>query len=91
VFTSRDFVPAGSPLASASFATNILGFKPKLTTEAANVAYLFHPQYMEMAVQRSLEVKVYDQGVEGKRSERVNSTILFGNVQASNIRVVEIS
>lgn len=90
-FTSRDFVPAGSPLATGSFATSILGFRPKLTTEANNVSYLFHPQYMELAVQRDLDVRVYDQGVDGKRSMRVNSTLLFGNVQASNVRVVEIA
>lgn len=90
-FTSRDFIPNGSPLASGTFAANILGFRPKLTTEAGAVSYLFHPKYMEVAVQQELNVKVYDQGVEGKRSSRVNSTLLFGNVQASNLRVVEIA
>ena len=90
-FTSRDFVPVGSPLSSGSLPAPVLGFNMKLTTEANNVAYWFHPTYMEMAVQKSLEVKVFDQGVEGKRSMRVNSTILFGNVQADDKRVVTIS
>ena len=90
-FTSRDFVANGSPLASGSFGASVLGFKPKLTTEAGAVSYLFHPKYMELAVQQDLNVKIYDQGVEGKRSSRVNSTLLFGNVQMSSVRVVEIS
>ena len=89
-FTSRDFVPVGSPLASGSLGAQVLGFNPKLTSEAGAVAYLFHPAFMQMAVQKSLDTKVYDQGVEGKRSMRVNSTLLFGKVQASNLRVVTI-
>ncbi len=88
-FTSADFVPAGSPLSSGSL-NRLLGFVPKMTSEVGNVAYLFHPMFMEMAVQRSLDVRVYDQGVEGKRSMRVNSSLLFGKVQVSNLRVVTI-
>lgn len=90
-FTSRDFVASSNPMESGSFGASILGFRPKLTTEAGAVAYLFHPKYMELAVQQQLSVAVYDQGVEGKRSQRVNSTLLYGNVQVSNVRVVEIS
>ena len=90
-FTSRDFVPAGSPLSSGSLPAPILGFNAKLTTEAGNVAYLFHPIFMQLAVQRGLDVKMYDQGVDGRRSMRVNSTLLFGVVQVSNLRVVTIS
>lgn len=90
-FTSRDFVPSGSPLSSGSLPSPVLGFNAKLTTEAGAVSYLFHPIFMQMAVQRSLDVKVYDQGVDGRRSMRVNSTLLFGVVQVSNLRVVTIS
>jgi hypothetical protein len=90
-FTSRDFVPAGSPLSSGSLPAPILGFNAKLTTEAGSVSYLFHPMFMQMAVQKSLDVRMYDQGVEGRRSMRVNSTLLFGVVQVSNLRVVTIS
>lgn len=68
----------------------ILGFNPKLTTEASAVTYLFHPDYLNLAVQENLQVKEFDQGVEGKRSVRLNSTILFGLKQTSDIRVVTI-
>lgn len=90
-FTSRDYIPTGSPMSTGMMPALLVGFQPKMTTVAADVSYLFHPQYMEMAVQKSLEVKVFDQGVEGRRSQRVNSSVLYGVVQASNLRVVTIS
>lgn len=90
-FTSRDFIPAGSPLTSGSFATPILGFKPRMTTEANSVTYLFHPQFLTLAVQEMPQVKVYDLGGQGKRAERVNMDVLFGLKQLSNVRVVSIS
>lgn len=90
-FTSRDFIPAGSPLTSAAFTTPLLGFRPKHTTEASNVAYFFHPSYMTVAVQQNPDVKVFDLGNEGKRAKRVNMTVLMGESQLGNTRVVEIS
>jgi hypothetical protein len=90
-FTSRDFIPAGSPLTSGALPAQILGFNPKFTTEASAVTYLFHPAFMQVAVQKELGVKEYDQGVEGKRSVRINSTMLWGVAQFSDVRVVSIS
>lgn len=90
-FTSRDFIPAGSPLTSGSFSTPILGFRPRMTTEASAVTYLFHPQFMSLAVQEDPAVAVYDLGAQGKRADRVNMDVLFGIKQLSNIRVVAIS
>lgn len=90
-FVSRDFIPAGSPLSSGSLPTPILGFLPKLTTEAGNVAYLFHPSFLTMAVQQDPQVNVYDMGVEGKRAQRVNMDVLFGVKQLDGLRVVTIS
>lgn len=89
--TSRDFIPAGSPLVSGQLVTPILGFQPRMTTEAGNVAYLFDPVYMSMAVQQAPDVQVYDLGGEGKRAQRVNMDVLFGNKQLSNLRIVTIS
>lgn len=89
-FTSRDFIPAGSPLTSGSLPTPILGFQPKLTTEAGNVSYLFHPLFMTMAVQQAPQVAVYDLGVDGKRAQRVNMDVLFGVKQLDGLRVVTI-
>lgn len=89
-FTSRDFNGGSSPLASGALPGSVLGFSPRLTTEAGNVAYLFHKLFMQMAVQKALGVKVFDLGVDGKRAYRVNSTLLMGVKQLSNLRVVTI-
>lgn len=90
-FTSRDFIPAGSPLTAGAITTPILGFDFKWTTEAGNTSYFFHPLYLTMAVQQSPDVRVYDLGVEGKRAERVNMDVLFGVKQLSDLRVVTVS
>lgn len=90
-FTSRDFIPAGSPLTSGSFSTNLLGFRPKMTTEAAAVSYLFHPAFLTMAVQQEPDVEVVSLGSEGRRATRVNMDVLFGVKQLDGLRVVTIS
>lgn len=89
-FTSRDFIPVGSPLTSGQLSTPVLGFNPRLTSEAGNVSYLFDPAYMSLAVQQPAQVNVYDLGGEGKRAQRVNMDVLFGNKQLSSLRVVTI-
>lgn len=90
-FTSRDFVAAGSPVSSGAFTAPLLGFQPRLTTEAGAVSYLFHPSFLTMAVQQAPAVNVYDLGVEGKRASRVNVDVLFGVKQLDDLRIVTIS
>jgi hypothetical protein len=90
-FTSRDYVPAGSPLSTGSITTPVLGFQLKTTTEVGNTSYWFHPMFLTMAVQQSPDVKVYDLGVDGKRATRVNMDVLFGVKQLSNLRVVTLA
>lgn len=87
-FTSRDFIPAGSPLATGALSAPILGFAPKTTTEVGNTSYWFHPLFLTMAVQQAPDVQVYDLGVDGKRAQRVNMDVLFGVKQLSSLRVV---
>ena len=87
-FTSRDYIPGGSPLTEGAIRTPVLGFNFKWTTEAGNTAYFFHPIFLTMAVQEMPTVKVYDLGVNGVRAERVNVDVLFGVKQLSNLRVV---
>lgn len=90
-FTSRDFLgDASSPLASGKLPGSILGFSPRMTSEAGNTVHMFHPIFMQIGVQLQLVTKVYDQGVEGKRTVRINNTFLFGKKQCSNLRVVKI-
>jgi hypothetical protein len=90
-FTSRDFVPAGSPMVTASFPVPLLGFNVKMTSEVGNTSYFYHPIALQMAVQQQLTVEVFNKGVDGSRATRVNTTLLFGVVQASNLRSVTIA
>jgi len=50
--TSRDFVD-GRALQDGSLPARVLGFMPKMTTEAGNVSYFYHPMFMQLAVQVS--------------------------------------
>lgn len=88
--TSRDFVD-GNPLMSGSVPGRVLGFIPKMTTEVSTNSHFYHPIFMQIAVQQDLQVKVFDQGGQGYRSARVNSTLLMGAKQCSNVRVVTVS
>jgi hypothetical protein len=90
-FTSRDFIPAGSPLTAGAITTPVLGFNFQWTSEVGNTSYFFHPLFLTMAVQQSPDVNVYDLGVDGKRATRVNMDVLFGVKQLSGLRVVTIS
>lgn len=89
--TSRDFVAQDGVMSSGSLPGRILGFQPKMTSEAGNTGYFFHPIFLQMAVQQGLSVKVFDQGGQGYRSVRVNSTLLMGAAQVSNLRVATLS
>jgi len=90
-FTSRDYIPAGSPLTSGSIQTPVLGFEPMMTSELGNVSYLFHPEFMTMAIQDNLNIEVFNLGSDGKRANRVNVDLLFGLKQLGDTRVVKIS
>jgi hypothetical protein len=90
-FTSRDFVPAGSPLASGEFAVPLAGFRPRFTSVASNVTYLFHPSFLTLAVQENLNIEVVGMGAEGHRSTRLNVDLLMGVLQLDDQRVVTIS
>lgn len=90
-FVSRDFIPAGTPLTSGKISTPVLGFNPQWSSRVGNVAYLFHPLFLQMAVQQAPEVEVISLGASGKRATRVNMDVLFGVKQVSNLRVVQLA
>lgn len=89
-FVSKDFIAAGSPLNSGAVTLPVLGFDVRWTSEAGNVSYLFHPMFLQMAVQQAPSVEVVSLGADGKRATRVNMDVLFGVKQLSNLRVVTI-
>ena len=90
-FTSRDFIPAGSPLTVGAINTPVLGFEAMLTSELGNVSYAFHPSFMTMAIQDQLNIEVFNLGVDGVRGSRVNVDLLFGLKQLDGTRVVKLS
>jgi hypothetical protein len=90
-FVSRDFIPAGSPLTSGKIQTPVMGFNPQWSSRVGNVAYCFHPIFLQMAIQQMPETEVISLGASGKRAKRVNMDVLLGVKQVSNLRVATIS
>lgn len=92
-FTSSDYLTSSSVGVSETgeFPKYLVGFEPHLSTLAGNVAYLFHPSYMTLAIQQSMSVNQYDLGVDGLRSSRINCDILYGQKLLDNTRLVRIS
>ena len=89
-FVSRDFNTGGSPLSTGAISQPVAGFDVKWTSEVGNTAYLFHPMFLQLAVQQLPEVGVFNLGGEGKRAFRINMDVLFGLAQVSNLRVATI-
>jgi hypothetical protein len=69
----------------------LAGFEFDFTNQLGNVAYLFHPSFMTLAVQEQMQVEVFNLGNEGKRATRVNTDLLYGLKQLDSSRVVKLS
>jgi hypothetical protein len=89
-FVSRDFIPAGSPLADGELATPVLGFQCKKSSLIGSTSYLFHPIFLQLAVQQIPQVEIVSRAPEGIRATRVNMDVLFGVKQVSGLRVVTL-
>lgn len=90
-FVSKDFVPAGSPLSSGMFQTQLAGFDVDWTSVLSGTTYQFHPSFMNLAVQDQISIELFNLGVDGVRASRVNADVLFGLKQTDDERVVSIS
>ena len=90
-FTSRDFIPAGSPLTEGAIKTPVLGFEIRPTTIVSNTAHFFHPSYYTVAIQETPAVEVFNLGSQGKRQTRVNLTAIGGFKQLDGLRVVTLT
>lgn len=90
-FSSRDFIPAGSPNVTGDLPGGLYGFTPRVTTAVGDTSYFFHRSYLTIAFQQMLNIEVVSMGGEGIRATRVNCDILMGVKQLSNKRVVTIS
>ncbi len=90
-FTSSDFLLSGAPIQTGQLPSALLGFTPRMTTEANAVTFLFHTSYLTLAVQDGMRVQQFDLGSDGKRATRVNVDSLWGIKQLDNVRVVTLS
>jgi hypothetical protein len=90
-FTSKDFVPAGSPLSSGAISLPVLGFEVNWSSNLGDIAYLYHPSFMTLAIQDQMSVEMFNLGSQGKRAARVNTDLLYGLRQLSSDRIVKIS
>jgi hypothetical protein len=88
---SRDYIPAGSPMTEGAIKTPVLGFQFKWTSEAGTVTRFFHPMFMQLAVQQKPDVTEHPLGSDGRRGKRINTDVLYGVKQVSNLRVVSVS
>ncbi len=90
-FVDKDTNLGSSPTASGQITEPIYGDAFAWTTAAGAQAFKFHESFMQMAVQKELQVKLFDKGVTGERSDRLNIDILWGNRQVHNDRVIVLS
>ena len=90
-YTSKDFIPEGSPLSTGEFNFPLAGFKIKLTTVVGNTSTWFHRSFLTMAIQQQLQISLYDLGIKGQRATRVNIDLLFGLKLLDNKRVITIA
>lgn len=90
-FTSRDFIPAGSPLSSGKIQVPVCGFEVKFTEIASATTYCFHPSFLTLAIQQELNIEMFNLGVNGERGTRINADVLYGIKQLDDERVVTIA
>lgn len=90
-FVNTQYNGGSAPSVTGQTPSSLLGFAPKKTTANGNTTFAFHRNFLQMAVQKALTVKIYDLGVNGQRGFRVNVDILFGVKQVHSERVVSIS
>ena len=87
---NADYGNGGMGTVNGYLSKPVLGFEAASTTNANTTTYLFHPSFLQMAVQKSLSIKIDDLSVLGQRGFRVSASLLFGYVQLHNDRVVTI-
>lgn len=90
-FTSTDFGVSNAPLINGGLPSQLVGFMPHFSSLFANVVYLYHSSFFQIASQQGMNVSQYDLGVDGKRAMRINCDTLLGLKQFDNLRIVTIA
>lgn len=90
-FMSSDFGVSNAPLINGGLPSQLVGFMPHFSSLFANVVYLYHSSFFQIASQQGMNVEQFNLGVDGKRAVRVNCDTLLGLKQFDNLRVVTIA
>lgn len=81
----------GNVSVSAGAATGkIYGHTPAQSTACGTTTYLFDGSFMQMAIQRGLNITLTDLAVLGERGYRLNVDLIYGIKQVHNTRVITI-
>lgn len=68
----------------------IYGHTPMASSACGTTTYMFQDTFMQMAIQRGLNVTLTDLAVLGERGYRVNVDVIYGIKQMHNDRVITI-
>lgn len=68
----------------------IYGHTPAQSTACGTTTYLFDGSFMQMAIQRGLNITLTDLAVLGERGYRLNVDLIYGIKQVHNTRVITI-
>jgi hypothetical protein len=89
-FYDKDTNDGDAPSITGQILAPIYGHNVRWSGAAGTTTYLFLSDFMQIAVQRGLTMKLYDIGVNGERGYRLNIDVLYGIKQMHNDRVITI-
>jgi hypothetical protein len=90
-FYDKDSNAGDAPSISGAVVAPVYGHAASWTTAVGTTTYLFHDSFMQMAIQKDLNISVTDLAPLGERGYRVNCDVLFGVAQLHSDRVISIS
>jgi hypothetical protein len=91
-FINSDYIPAGSPVSSAEFASPLYGFKiAEHDLLSADVGYAVHPSALQMVMQQDLRIKISDLHAQSKFGFKMSADLVYGISLFDNKRIVKIS
>jgi len=77
-------------LSAGAVTGSIYGHAPSGSSACGTTTYMFHDSFMQMAIQRGLNVTVTDLAVLGERGYRLNMDVIYGIKQVHSNRVITI-
>lgn len=91
-FISSEFIPAGSAVSSAEFASPLYGFRvAEADNLSADVAFAIHPSALQMVMQKSMTLKISDLHSQGKFGYVMSADLIFDLKLFEDTRIVKYS